>query len=145
MNKDQWSLFEKELCRAHGHVDLIVDGFDVALIVQQYKMKLAIMTYVNKYFRGEWLSKDCPERKFMRPVMRSAHTRKMLKIIKDARKKRAFKNATWLPDEKKTFTYYTTTWNSTGSLRRHLTKNFTSIELADGEEARLSRIYKHET
>ena len=144
MNKDQWSLFEKELCRAFGHVHLIVDGFRISYRVQTDRMKLVIVVFVDGWFKGEWLSEDCPERGFMRPVERFVLPAKLRKMVKSARKKRAFKNETGLPDETKKFVYYQSVWLSARSLRRHLTKNFTSIELVDGEEARLVRIYKHE-
>lgn len=127
-----WDDIKRTMSGLFGMVNLRVDGYRVTLdrrLVSANRM--TNLLYVNGYMKGEWLSKDCEERKrFMRPVTRSLfRTRKPdAKMVKELGKRRAEKIMGELFDEKK-FTAYMPEWPSIASFKKHLLANNTSIEI----------------
>ena len=128
LTPEQWKRVEDALGFAHGEVTLEIDEFHVSLQVQYLSpLKLAIQPFVNGWFRGEWLGKDCEERRrFFRPVVMHVYSpAAKAKWIKALGKKRTHE----LFDLDATKTYWQSCWLSSGSLRRHLIKHNTSIRL----------------
>lgn len=131
MTKDQWLEVKSALSTPFGRVKLKVDGYDLALYVEQVKpLKYSIVPYVNGEFKGEWLSGKFEESKrFMRPVQ--------VAVFKPAEKARMCKGLSkklikeFFGDINKTFTSYRWDWPSFDPLRRHLIANNKEIELLE--------------
>lgn len=123
MTKDQWDLVEKKLLCPYAVVRLNADGYEVALQMQRNKMQLVIAVYVYDKIRLEWMEEDCEiRRKFYRCSTRSLLTRKEREKLKRVRKpirKEIVDHATYC--------VYTPYWGSFRTLKRHLTKNCSTI------------------
>lgn len=129
MTRDEWQQVERALTVPYGAAKLRIDGYELALCVQQVKpLKYAITPYVNGEFKGAWLLHDCEERRrFFRPVRSRLWSPKLRASLKKVRKA-TLKEMSIDPD---TFgTYYVWEWPSFGALKRHLIANNQSIELA---------------
>ncbi|TEB10024.1 hypothetical protein Pmgp_02719 [Pelotomaculum propionicicum] len=105
------------------------DGYEVTLRLGRIsQFKNAILVYINGEVRGEWLLKDCEERRrFFQPVKRSVLSRKTCSGLRKISKK--LRQKAGLPDPDAKYTYYCPYWTSFKSLKRHLIKNNDSIEL----------------
>ncbi|MFZ2949535.1 MAG: hypothetical protein WA003_08620 [Desulfuromonadaceae bacterium] len=130
MTKAQWDAVEKSLTHQYAKVVLICDGFSLQLGIRKIaEMKLAIAFSVNG--RGdyvEWMKTDCEERRrFFRPYTRSVWSKPQLDMMKKMTKKQLQNRSL---DPGKTFTTYYPWWTSFKTLKSHLIKNNTSIELA---------------
>lgn len=129
MKKEEWKQVEAAATAFYPTAYLKVDGYDVALTlvrVSTYKNEIAI--YVGGVFRGEWLGKDCEERRrFCQRRERS---------LLSAKQKADFKK---LPKKQQkdllnryhslTYEWYEPYWSSFGTLKRHLLANNKSVEL----------------
>lgn len=125
MTKAEWDTVEKSMMSPWGRVSLICDGYRLTLETGLFKRKLSTIVYVNGEWKGAWLINDCEERRrFFRPVKRLAWRPKMLKGIS----KRSLKSLNI--DPKEVHIAYDSTWGAFRSLKAHLIKNNTSIELA---------------
>lgn len=92
-------------------------------------MKNVIMVYVGGVEKGKWLTEECEERKrFCRPITKSAMSQKQKNNLKKLPKKTQKMLIKELKLDR-TFTYYSFSWTSFNSLKRHLIKQNTSIEL----------------
>lgn len=128
MIKEEWDKVEKSMQSPWGSISLLCDGYRLTLQTSIYKRKLATITYINGEWRGAWLLNDCEERRrFFRPVKLLAWRPKMLKGIS----KRTLKSINIDPKEIRIS--YDSQWGSFRSLKAHLLKNNTSIELAPEE------------
>lgn len=130
ITKEQWAVVAAELLFPHGRVELMCDGFRLTLSVEMVsKLKYGICVYVDGFFKGEWIGKDCEERRrFLRPVEKFLWPEKMRRdLIKIYGGKRAPK-AKVAEVNTKHIAYYSW-WTSAVSLHRHLRKHNTHIEL----------------
>jgi len=128
---EDWKKVEAALSGPFGRASFTVDGYALTLEVKQVKpLKFAVMVYVNGWFKGEWLQKDCEERRrFYCPktgrVFSAASKARLTKGLS----KRAI--AQYHPNIDKTFSYWLPCWSSFGPLKRHLVANNKSIELTE--------------
>lgn len=129
MTSQDWKEVEKSLKSFYSSVKLRCDGYEVTLLLRQIsQFKNAILVYVNGVIKGEWLCKDCEERRrFLRPVKSSLYSQKqkaaLKKISKSLRKK------TGLLDPEASYTSYRYDWTSFKALKSHLSKHNSNIEL----------------
>ena len=78
LTKDEWALVEERLNHPHQPVALMCDGFHVTFQLVRAQMRLVILFYVNGVYRGEWMGKDCEERRrFHRPVRKFVFSAKV--------------------------------------------------------------------
>ncbi|SFH21635.1 hypothetical protein SAMN05660649_04286 [Desulfotomaculum arcticum] len=134
MTNEDWKEVEQQLQSIFSHVELKCDGYKVALVLKRLsQMKNGIIVYVNGIFEYKWLLDDCEERRrFCCPVKKSVYNQKH-----KAAMKKISKRLRGLQDPEAKYTYYLPYWSSFRSLKSHLIKNNSSIELIrekkDGE------------
>jgi hypothetical protein len=131
MNKDEWLRVQNKLSHPYGTVRLTVDGYALALQVNQIKaLKFVIMVYVDGVCKGEWCKGEADEAKrFCRPVTKHLYSPAKQKAMLKGLPKNTKKFVTDLGLDK-TFTYYDLYWPTFGPIKRHLIANNKSIELA---------------
>jgi len=128
MTNEEWAVIERELGSLYGHVELLVDGYELKIRVLQLKMRLVIVCYVNGYLKGEWLIKKSDECiRFFRPIEHSLYSPKQKKILTKGMSARRLK--TLVPNFDKKETFYTFEWLSFKPFKRHLLANNKSIVL----------------
>jgi hypothetical protein len=130
---EQWKCAEERLIGSFGHVQLQCDAYTLTLECRLVKpRRYSIYIFIDGWFRGEWLLKDCEERRrFLRPVTRPLHSRKFIGAMKKIYGKKK------LPDDcHRTVTYHHPDWPSFGPLRRHLLNHNKSVRITKigGEE-----------
>ena len=129
MTKDEWKQVEEALKDFYSIVRLKADGYEVGLTLKRVSTyKNAIMIYVGGVFKGEWLTKDCEERRrFCQRSVRSLLTNKE----KAAFKKLSKKSQKEQMERYHNFTFetYSPYWTSFGALKKHLIANNQNIEL----------------
>jgi hypothetical protein len=131
MNADDWKKVETALQGSFGRAVLVVDGYKLTLEVQQAKpLKYVIAVFVDGWMKGEWLMKDCEERRrFCCPKATAVHSPASKAKLTKGLGKRAI--AKYFPDLDKKFTWYSSAWSNFAGLKRHLVKNNQSIELQE--------------
>lgn len=128
MTKDDWLAFEYALTQPYGTAALLVDGFKVSFSVSRSGMRLVILTYVNGVFKGEWIVKDCEERRrFYRPSSVSVYSEKERQKLTKGFSKTNVKK--YFPNLDRKFFVYHFEWLSVTYLKRHLMANNKSIEV----------------
>lgn len=127
MNKEEWEKVEKSLFGCFEKVVLLIDGFEVTVVVEPYTaLKNVFTVYVNGSWKGKWLSEDCEERRrFYQKHTKNLLSRKDQKRL--AREKKAIRDAVG----KTTYDWYTPYWTSFKSMKAHFIKNNKSIELVN--------------
>lgn len=125
MNKEEWEKVEKSLFGCFEKVVLLIDGFEVTVVVEPYTaLKNVFTVYVNGSWKGKWLSEDCEERRrFYQKHTKNLLSRKEQKRL--AREKKAIRDTVG----KTTYDWYTPYWTSFKSMKAHFIKNNKSIEL----------------
>ena len=130
LTREQWAEIEQKLSSPYGGVELLVDGYRLYICVVLIKPPLTygLAVYINGWMKGEWLLKDCEERRrFHRETTRYLFSaRKRSDFIKK-HGIRAYKRFDAMSAS---FKSYSPHWPSVGALRRHLVKHNQSIELA---------------
>lgn len=131
MTNNEWKQVEDDLKSPYKFVKLLCDGYELTLCLQRISVyKNVIAFYVNGVFKGEWLAKDCEERKrFFRKGHKSILTAKEKAEFKKLSKK---KQAEWR--ERFFYDTYTPYWTSFRSLKKHLIENNKVIELIENEQ-----------
>lgn len=128
MTKNDWDQVKTSLERFWGSAELKIDGYQISLsLVRVSTYKLAIAIYVNGVFKGEWLMKECEERRRFFPKKERS-----LLTAKDKASWKKFSKKTRQELETKydkKYEFYASHWTSFGSLKKHLIDNNTSIEL----------------
>lgn len=125
MTKEEWDKVDKSMQSPYGRVSLLCDGFKITVETGLYKRRLSSIIYVDGVFKGAWMLEDCEERRrFFRPVKKLLWRRKMTKGFS----KKTLKSLGIDPAE--TRISFTAEWSSFRTLKTHLIKNNTSIELA---------------
>lgn len=134
LSKEQREKAIADLSHPWGNVVLMCDGYRVTLAVVLAKgMTYRVMTYVNGFFKGEWMfpKNECPEAKFLRKVVRLVcspkHKQEMEKIMG---KRRVAKD----PYYSKTHTHYMPDWASGKAALNHLCKVCESVQIAEPKE-----------
>jgi hypothetical protein len=130
ISKEQWGKVEAELSHSFGHVVMKCDEYELGLtVVPLGTLQYGIAVYVNGYFKGKWLMEDCEERRrFLRPVERFLlNAKERMEWLKIYGGKRAKKADVERVNRK--IVFYQSYWTSAKSLRRHLEKNNSTLEL----------------
>lgn len=121
MNITDWNAVERALSIQFGRCKLKIDGKILTLCCEAINRRLQIVWFVDGQFLGRWLSEDCIERqKFARPSIRKLYSKKELEKFKRCGIKGM--------DKKITLYYFS--WPSFQSLKRHLQKTCTDIEIS---------------
>lgn len=124
MTKEEWEQVKKTLESLFHMANLKIDGYDVSLCLQRTSTyKNSIVVYVNGVLKGEWLGKDCEERR--RFLQKREHS--VLSAKEKAKLKKFSKKFQKEFDRK--YSVYYPYWTSFGSLKKHLIENNERIEL----------------
>lgn len=117
---EQWKLAERELESIFGTVELQCDSYRLALRVACVSVrKFTITFYVDGWMKGEWITKDCEERRrFFRPVIKAVFPPKFIRAMAKCMGKKKAE-----AEYSKKLTHYEPWWDSFGALKRHLLKN----------------------
>ncbi|WP_050699000.1 hypothetical protein [Anaeromassilibacillus senegalensis] len=128
MTKENWAICENLATSLYTHADLMVDGYKVTLKLQPdgpYRNVIAV--YVNGFIDGKNLVEDREERRrFYREDRKSLLPPKAPEGVTAKRWARARKESM--------YSIYYPWWTNFAALRRHLTKNNSSIELIGKED-----------
>lgn len=126
MTNDEWQQIEKHLCWVGSKADLQIDGYNVTLIVEPEKsLKNVIVVYVNGKLDIAAAESDTDiRRRFYQRHKGSLLTASSKKKLK--KESKAFQKQV---AEKATYYYYYPFWSSFKSLKSHLMKSNTSIDL----------------
>lgn len=129
MTKEEWEQVRKALDNFYSIVYLKADGYEVALTLKRVSTyKNAIMIYVGGVFKGEWLTKDCEERRrFCWRRERSLLDRKQQANFKKLSKKD--QKELLARYHKLSYEWYEPCWASFGALKKHLIAHNENIEL----------------
>lgn len=137
MTKEDWKIVERQLSSLYGSAKMKIDGYIITVTYARMTMtRYCLAVYVNGVFKGEWLSEDCEiRRKFCNPQKRQVLSEKeKTKLIKEVGKRKFERFAKENP-QKLQYTVYSPYFGSLRSLKSHILKNCTSIELlADTNE-----------
>lgn len=126
MTKDEWEQAENALHSLFNYVKLNIDGYEITLKLERVgTYKNVIMLYINDKLDFKLLLEDCEERRRFARI----RTRTLLKA--DSKKWLKKQSKKWQAEltEKCTYTYYEFWWTSFNSLKKHLIKNNTNIEV----------------
>ena len=130
MTAEEWKTCEQRLFSNYRGVRLKVDEYNLTIaVVPTKKLKLEIMVYIDGEFRGEWIINDCEIRrrfynKHKKCFYSQAEMKKIMRLRKALREEE-LKNAYYY--------WYEPYWQSFRSLKSHLIKNNSSIELVDND------------
>ncbi|MGB6056318.1 MAG: hypothetical protein WBG17_13890 [Burkholderiaceae bacterium] len=131
LTEEQKTELTRQLSHPWGAVDLMCDGYRIALRVQQSKaLTFRVMTYVNGYFKGEWVrgKNPAPESKFLRKSVRPCISpAKRLKLEKMFGKRRVKNDPYWSGS----VTLYLPDWPSGVAAINHLCKVCESVQIAE--------------
>ncbi|MTD32540.1 hypothetical protein [Paludibacterium denitrificans] len=137
LTKEQKQELIEKLSHPLGQVRLLCDGYKVDLVVERTSaLGFKIVTYVNGYWKGEWMSADKPhpEQKFMnkkfKPYVSKA---KLAKLEKEVGKRVFKKHIADDPFYTGGITLYDVTWASGRTAINHLCKVCDSIQIAPEE------------
>lgn len=133
MTKEDWEKVEKKLSSIFGRAKLMIDGYEITICyVQETVTKYCLAVYVDGKIRGEWLLEDCDiRRKFFHESRKQLFTAKeKAKVIKEVGK-RAFERYMKENPDRYYITSYEPYFGSFRTLKAHLIKNNTSIELIE--------------
>jgi hypothetical protein len=131
LSKEQKDQAIQKLSNPWGSINLICDGYCVALQVQRTSaLSFRVMTFVNGEFKGSWCNaeNECPESKFLRKTVRSltspSRKRELEKILG---KRHVAKD----PFYSKTHTYYLPDFASGKAAINHMCKVSESIQIVE--------------
>lgn len=133
MTNDQWKKAEQMLIPPFGHVKLLIDGYNISVrTVRTSSTKYSYMVYVDGEFKGEWLFEDCEiRRRFCYEVKKNTLTGKAKNDFIKEFGKREYNRFIKDNHDKMYYTYYVPYFGSFRTLKSHLIKNNTSIELVE--------------
>lgn len=128
MTKEDWAICEKLATSLYTHAELMIDGYKVAMkLMPRGPYRNVIVVYVNGMIDRALLDQDCEERRrFWREDRKSLLSSKAPKGVTAKRWAQARKESM--------YSIYYPWWTSFAALRRHLTKNNSSIELIGKED-----------
>ncbi len=125
MTKEDWDVFEEKLSNPYGGmVRLLVDGYEITVVVAQEKpLHFCLELYVDGKIKAEWLTNDRDiRRRFFRKCSKKLYS---AAEIREFRKELGKRQADKLAAER--YECYTPYWNTAKSLKAHLIKNNQSI------------------
>ena len=130
MTVEEWKKVETELSSPFGYVKLKIDGYNVTIeTLPDRPLHYVLVVYIDGEFKMKWCIEDCEERRrfcFKRKKsLLTAQDKKKLKRERKAVREEVERQMT-------IYTYYPI-FNSFRTLKSHLMKNNTSIELAEEE------------
>lgn len=131
MTVEEWKKVETELSSPFGYVKLKIDGYNVTIETQPDKpLHYALVVYIDGEFKMKWCLEDCEERR------RFCFKHKKSLLTAQDKKKLKRESKTVRDEVEKRMTIYTyyPIFNSFRTLKSHLIKNNTSIELAEEED-----------
>ncbi len=132
MKKEDWKRIEEALSPVFAEVEIAVKGARIRLRKGPVSMnRLGIMTYVNGELKAEWFSKECLERKCMRPKLQYVYIPKdraiLVKLGKTRAGRKALRDRGVDPNAK--IRFYGVVWNNVDQIRRHYEKTFDLVSL----------------
>lgn len=131
MTKEEWVLVEQALSGFYGMARIKADEFVVTFHRKLIrKNRLAIVTYVDGYIKGEWIDskKEHPEQRCLRPASRfMCKPKERAELKKLSKRLRKELGPAFDPDRK--WHYFDVSWPSVTAIRRHYQKTFKAIEL----------------
>ena len=137
ITKEQKAELSAALSHPWGSIELVCDGYRVALQVQRMKggMTYRVMTYVNGQFLGKWVSgtEVFPEQKFLRKSVRPLASAAEKAKFEKAFGKRAVAKDPWFS---KALTCYFPDWASGKAAIAHLCRVCESVEIAPAKEVK---------
>lgn len=131
MQQEDWDALKAQMESPYGVMDLQCDQYKLTL-QQQTSSKSkswATTVYVDGVLKGGWCLADGDQpkheeaRRFLRKVTRALNSRKYVEAYRKAFGKRAADKLA-----AQTYVYFSPTWSSFNSLKKHLLANNTSIE-----------------
>lgn len=130
MTNEDWKYVEDELSCTFGHVNLLIDGYNVTLECRLEKPRhCVIAVFIDGKFNMKWAMEDCDiRRRFCSHHTKCFLSQKARNHLK--REKRAFREKI---KEQATTEYFLPYWNSFRLMKSHFIKNNTSIELVGKE------------
>lgn len=125
MTAEEWKQVEEKLKSFYTFVKLKCDEYVIEITLQRDgPFKNVLMVYINGKIEGEWFE-DCEEaRRFYQLKTKSLLSANQKKVYKKLPKKMRGELA-----ERAKYHYYTPYWTSFRSLKAHLIKNNTDIQL----------------
>lgn len=128
MTVEEWKKVETELSSPFGYVKLKIDGYNVTIeTLPDRPLHYALVVYIDGEFKMKWCIEDCEERR--RFCFKS---KKSLLTAQDKKKLKRERKAVREEVERRMTIYaYYPIFNSFRTLKSHLIKNNTSIELAE--------------
>ncbi len=131
LTKEQKAKLVERLGHPWGSVSLVCDGDKVTLTVLPAKgLKFHIATYVNGWFRGEWMRSDSEarEQRYLRKVTRPLVSPAKRQKAEKEYGKRLVKSMALFSG---TYTIYEPTWPNGSAAIAHLCKICDSISIED--------------
>ena len=128
MTPEQWKIVEQRLIHHYGRTTLLVDGYDLSLVVCAIKpLRYAIIPYVNGELCGKWFTRRAGEsseeaRRFFPLKQRCLYPRAVIQKLG--------KQAAALA-RRDVIEYHGVYWTRFTALKRHLIANNKSIELVE--------------
>ena len=130
LSKEQKAELAQKLISPFGHVELLCDGYRIALQVQRGKgLTYRVVTFVNGEWKGIWCSgtENYPEQKFLNKRTNLACSPSLKAKMEKILGKRAVAKD---PYCSKTFITYDISWASGKAAIAHLCRVCDSIEIA---------------
>lgn len=136
MTENDWQKVDETLKQQFKTVHLMCDGYEVTLTLCQIsQFKLAIIPYVNGWFKGEWFTRGNESEEACRfypthYINRYSAREKKFYTTQPFSKKYCKEHGINLKERKE---HKGSVWDSFSALKRHFTKHNKSIELIEGK------------
>lgn len=133
MTETDWKTAEGRLNNIYGHINLLIDGYKVSVgYVKKTNTQYCLAVYIDGVFEFKWLTEECDiRRRFCRQGKKRMTSRKAREDFIKAVGKKAAEKFEKENEHLLYMTYYEPYFGSFRTLKSHLIKNNTSIELAD--------------
>lgn len=128
MTSEEWKKAEAALSVPFEKINMLIDGYNVSVMTVPYKsLTYCLEIFIDGGFKLSWLKEDCEiRRRFC-----CRHTKSLLSAKQKKELKRERKKFREYVDKEMTYEWYEPFWMSFRSLKNHLIKNNTSIELRE--------------
>ena len=131
MTENDWKTIDTRLKSVLSMpVELKIDGYVVQLSLEQVsQFKNAIVVYIDGKIKGEWLMKDCEERRRFFACTRKSVVKES--DIKAFGKKTSKKQKQAIEELKEKYSYniYSFAWTNFNKMKKHFIANNNDIEL----------------
>jgi hypothetical protein len=131
ITKATWTAIEQRLSNPYGRVELLADGYRIAVNVERYKaLSWKLVVYINGEIKFEWLREDSEEtRKFWRRRERFLHQKKYRDDMKKWLKSRDEWKRDMAQKAHATLVVWDPAWPNAKVFCRHIRKTCTDIRL----------------